>query len=387
MSEQINKVLASTAQSFTDAEKAQARDNIGAGAASAYSGFMGVNHDSNLSGDGSTATPLGLNSAINFERSGDFYGSSLAALGWTPGAEGVGSSNGLLVSAYSGSKAVKVTYAGMYVNHPASGVGGDAQTSYYGASPDLWYNGSSQYLKHTWFDESGMRMEDKGVPNQSAVYGASAAQFWDHDLGQQVCDASSIYRWNNMSGVGRMKNSAELVYDHTTDSTTVYHVTGVKNNAINYVQVSGHSSDICSILVKAPAIGSAEDYDYVVQFDCIDSEGNATVDVEYASPEIKERYSLSTNTLFLKTELTSATADCQPDAAIVKDYEGNNKHLWLVPATYPGGVSEYTVTAAPGVLNSASLYTQDYTEQTISFLPSPMQQIRVLGGCWNIRKF
>ena len=149
MSEQINKVLASTAQSFTDAEKAQARDNIGAGAASAYSGFMGVNHDSNLSGDGSTATPLGLNSAINFERSGDFYGSSLAALGWTPGAEGVGSSNGLLVSAYSGSKAVKVTYAGMYVNHPASGVGGDAQTSYYGASPDLWYNGSSQYLKHT----------------------------------------------------------------------------------------------------------------------------------------------------------------------------------------------------------------------------------------------
>lgn len=406
MSENINKVLADRAQSFTTAEQKQARDNIGAQASITYSysgssitGIDGsalagtgslstVARDANLSGNGTSGSPLGLNSAINLECSGDFYGSSLVALGWTPGAQGYGTSNGLLVSAYSGNKAVKITYAGMYVNHPASGIGGDAQTSYYGASPDLWYNGSSQYLKHTWFDESGMRMEDKGLSNNSAVYGASAAQFWDHDLGQQVCDASSIYRWNNMTGGGRARNSATLVWDHDTDSTHVYHVTGVMNNAINYVLVSGHTADVCNILIEAPVIGSAEDYDYAVQFDCVDSEGNASVDVENAYPEIKQQYSLGQSIAYLKTELTTATAACEPDAAIVKDYEGNNKHLWLVPASYPGGVTEFTTTAMPGVLSGVTLNTTKYTDHTVDFgSASPTYQVRVLGEGWNMRKF
>lgn len=61
MSEQINKVLASTAQSFSEAEQAQARANIGAAAASAS-----VYHDSNMTGAGTSASPLGLSSQVKF---------------------------------------------------------------------------------------------------------------------------------------------------------------------------------------------------------------------------------------------------------------------------------------------------------------------------------
>lgn len=68
MSEQINKVLASTSQAFTTAEQAQARANIGAAAASSV-GLAAVYHDSNLTGSGTSAEPLGLSSTIKLENS------------------------------------------------------------------------------------------------------------------------------------------------------------------------------------------------------------------------------------------------------------------------------------------------------------------------------
>ena len=68
MSEQINKVLASTAQSFSEAEQAQARANIGAAAASSV-GLTGVYHDANLTGSGTSAEPLGLSSQVRFSNS------------------------------------------------------------------------------------------------------------------------------------------------------------------------------------------------------------------------------------------------------------------------------------------------------------------------------
>lgn len=88
MSEQINKVLASTAQSFTTAEQKQARDNIDAqkSISYSYSGFTitaidgsavgqpdaltKVVHDDNLSGSGTTASPLGLASEITLSSTG-----------------------------------------------------------------------------------------------------------------------------------------------------------------------------------------------------------------------------------------------------------------------------------------------------------------------------
>lgn len=82
MSEQINKVLASTAQAFTTAEQLQARQNIDAqksitysysggqitaidGSAVCYpSALTAVHHDTNLTGSGTTADPLGLSSTL-----------------------------------------------------------------------------------------------------------------------------------------------------------------------------------------------------------------------------------------------------------------------------------------------------------------------------------
>ena len=87
MSEQINKVLASTAQAFTTAEQKQARDNIDAQQSITYSysgstitaidgsavgnpnSLSSVVHDSNLSGSGTTASPLGLASEITLSAS------------------------------------------------------------------------------------------------------------------------------------------------------------------------------------------------------------------------------------------------------------------------------------------------------------------------------
>lgn len=67
MSEQINKVLVDRPQSFSESEQAQARANIGAAAASA--GFTTVYHDSNLTGSGTSASPLGLSSQVRFTNS------------------------------------------------------------------------------------------------------------------------------------------------------------------------------------------------------------------------------------------------------------------------------------------------------------------------------
>lgn len=87
MSEQINKILASTSQAFSTAEQKIARDNISAQAklTYAYSGstitaidgsavgqvgaLSAVYRDSNLSGSGTSGSPLGLASTINLTNS------------------------------------------------------------------------------------------------------------------------------------------------------------------------------------------------------------------------------------------------------------------------------------------------------------------------------
>ena len=96
MSEQINKVLASTAQAFSTAEQKQARDNISAQAKITYSysgstitaidgsavgnpaSLTGVDHDYNLSGSGTSAVPLGLASTVTF--SGQSAGQDVSSL-------------------------------------------------------------------------------------------------------------------------------------------------------------------------------------------------------------------------------------------------------------------------------------------------------------------
>lgn len=76
MPEQINKVISNLPQAFTTAEQKQARDNIGAMAASASSefapasaGFSGVSANNYITGNGTSGSPLGLSSRAKFENS------------------------------------------------------------------------------------------------------------------------------------------------------------------------------------------------------------------------------------------------------------------------------------------------------------------------------
>lgn len=96
MSEQINRVLVDRQQAFTTAEQKQGRDNIGAQASISYSysgstitaidgsavgnpaSLTGVDHDYNLSGSGTSASPLGLASTVTF--SGQSAGQDLSSL-------------------------------------------------------------------------------------------------------------------------------------------------------------------------------------------------------------------------------------------------------------------------------------------------------------------
>lgn len=72
MSEQINKVLVDRAQAFSSAEQAQARDNIGAMAASASAlfGISSCSANAPLTGDGTSGSPLGLSSRITLASAG-----------------------------------------------------------------------------------------------------------------------------------------------------------------------------------------------------------------------------------------------------------------------------------------------------------------------------
>ena len=88
MNDKINRVLADRAQAFTTAEQKQARDNIGAQKSLSYSysgstitaidgsavgtpgALTGVVHDSNLSGAGTSGSPLGLSSTIVLSSTG-----------------------------------------------------------------------------------------------------------------------------------------------------------------------------------------------------------------------------------------------------------------------------------------------------------------------------
>ena len=72
MSEQINKVLADRPQSFDSAQQAQARDNIGAMAASASANFglTSVSANAPVTGNGTSGSPLGLSSRVTLASAG-----------------------------------------------------------------------------------------------------------------------------------------------------------------------------------------------------------------------------------------------------------------------------------------------------------------------------
>lgn len=84
----------------------------------------------------------------------------------------------------------------------------------------------------------------------------------------------------------KRSHQAELYWHHDQDGTH-YNVRNVKNGCINHVAVTNHSADVCYVYIEAPTLdGSGEEYDYTVVFDCTNSSGSCSVDVEDCFPEI-----------------------------------------------------------------------------------------------------
>lgn len=354
MSEQINKVLADRPQSFSSAEQAQARDNIGAMAASASSefapasaGFSGVSANNCITGDGTTSSPIGLSSKAKFE------------ISWS--------------STVIGPNQVDVH------NH----IG----TSYMGGS----------YLT----------MNNVLGGGQTSFMNASSLRFTDSAEHSEQVDASSIQRWNSYSSVsaGKYSASADLVLDHTAEGFSAWRVENVKNYAINHVLVSGHNSDICDLLVKAPTLTGKQEYDYSVVFDCVDSNGGCGVDVENSAPVLHTRYNITAYGKYIETRLYTGASDAiTPEAQIVSgvtphyetisgtsfvtalsDYT-NKPYMRIVDADYHG-VTDVTKLAGPYVVTGVGLNEETYTKQSIGFGGSPTYQIDVLGSSWDMRSF
>lgn len=197
MSEQINKVLASTAQSFSEAEQAQARDNIGAMAATATGMSINIEHDSNLSGSGTSSSPLGLASSISLQQISPYYQETYASAGHITVSS---TSNGFAdVTVYQNPSSYNIiNQTGLSVMHTASGVGDGRIYSHYGETFDLHYNAGQYWLKRIYVDASGIRITSNGAPGYRSVYGFGTAQFTD-DSGStwEEVSPSAIRKWNS----------------------------------------------------------------------------------------------------------------------------------------------------------------------------------------------
>ena len=191
MSEQINKVLASTAQAFTTAEQKQARDNIDAqqsitfnysgsnitalnGSAIAQSGALTfVTHDGNLTGSGTSSSPLGLSSWFTLS-SGPYSGEYGPYSVDFHNLSGFGqfNYNSIWLSSFSG-----------------------AETRISDGLIEVKDNGDiSMSLNPT-----GIFIDEHNGGNADLTIGHSSIVFSERYHDSQVVDRSSIERWNSYS--------------------------------------------------------------------------------------------------------------------------------------------------------------------------------------------
>lgn len=252
MSEQINKVLASTAQSFTTAEQKQARDNIGAQQsgdyvyASAYSSFSahvesakqdasamsgyvpysaisadagsaitsingssvgkfnGVSASNCISGDGTSGSPLGISATAKWTAGGNWYPMTEISAGYLK----------ISSQAFAGAQVYQDESSlcnwaptGITVRHSASSIGGGYVDNFYGETLKLTYNAGEYYLRQISSDVSGLHCQQNGAPDSESIFGFGSAAFSDDNGATwEVVDPASIRRWN--SGVSAAWNES-----------------------------------------------------------------------------------------------------------------------------------------------------------------------------------
>ena len=258
MSEQINKVLASTAQSFDSSQKAQARANIaaigfadlnysstditGIGGSAIGGGLGEVYHDNNLTGSGTSASPLGVENPIlltsngysswygsdgldmsaggvnrpyitqvpnrlTMTINGDFYSHGGSAFfgqhvysypNYLPNPQSYQS--GLVAAFYETDSAASILNAQSLVfTVGANGIGGGVATSIYrGNGWHLMFSNENSYIKDVELTVSGNRYEDLGNTANQAIYGFGSALFTDNTgTTWESVDASSIRQWKD----------------------------------------------------------------------------------------------------------------------------------------------------------------------------------------------
>ena len=243
MSEQINKVLASTSQAFSTAEQKIARDNISAQAKISYSysgstitaidgsavgnpaSLTGVEHDSNLSGNGGTV-PLGLSTSITIARNRES-----ATLAY----------DHLTLANSDNDPILSSTISNIYM----SGHAGNESSPY---TANYGLQGMSIYGTDTYHNitatatlrYSGATFKEG---DDSARIKATGLTLHTTADGDQLVDASSVVRWNSYSSmVGKWSESSNPLSTgfggNQVSSASQYNV-GPGNWAARTVKASG----------------------------------------------------------------------------------------------------------------------------------------------------
>lgn len=194
MSQPINKVISNLPQAFTTGEQLQARTNIGAMAASASSLFYstsnpsafisGLSHDSNLSGAGTTLSPLGLNTSITIAKNGTSATLTYdqLKLAYSDNDPILSASNGTIyMSGHAGNASSPYT-----ANYGLQGMSiyGTDTYNHITATATLRYSGGA-FVEGT----------------DSAKIKATGITLHTNADGDQLVDASSVVRWNSYSSM------------------------------------------------------------------------------------------------------------------------------------------------------------------------------------------
>lgn len=169
---------------------------INGSAISAGDSFSGVSAGNGISGNGTSGTPLGLNSSIELSSGANNYPYTFMSAGCLV----VSAANGVPnIKVYKDeSSFVSITKDGIEVEHSANGVGGGHIWNRYGETLELSYNDGANYLREIRTDVSGIWMKQLGNGNRLSRFGFGSAQFTD-DSGSswETVNPSAIRKWNS----------------------------------------------------------------------------------------------------------------------------------------------------------------------------------------------
>jgi len=280
MSEQINKVLASTAQAFSTAEQAQARANIDAqkSISYSYSGdtitaidgsavgnptamFTGAYANNCISGNGTSGSPLGISSRILFtdtDSSAEYgpLGVQMSASPYTSTHYRVGGWNIYSTGNATHHRSVGASCSGIEINW---------DTNYY----VMRLSASGIETKDAWFPSRHCAWYNYNGAQQSA-YDGKTSTWNDHELtfensasgAARKVDIDSIDRWNsyssNQAGWNESGNSLSTGFGGNQVTAASQYNDGAGNWACRTVKMSGlPDQDLYGFQAKPQGTGTA----------------------------------------------------------------------------------------------------------------------------------